>query len=367
MFLFTTPKPTESLPALPHAQSLKRASERTGISFDYLAKTAERESRFDATARAPTSTATGLFQFLDQTWLQMMRTEAPNLGRPELAQMIQPGRDGRLTVADPGLREQILKLRENPDAAALMAGLFAKRNGESLEQAVGRKPTDGELYVAHFLGAGGARELIGLKGSEPQAIAARRFPEAAAANRSVFFARDGRALTVSEVFDGLTRTFDQAGAQRTVPTLPDGQALPGAGYLRQARDSAPLHGLFRTGNEPVAAAVQREWSRLPRPTEGAQRVAFFPRGERASAPVMSDASPPALLSAPEAVRVTVPLPPGRPQAATPAPDGQGAPRRAARPDSAEIAAPPQGRARSVAARQAQPLDLLAFMRGTVRP
>src|SRR5205814_1390972 len=72
---------------------------------------------------------------------------------------------------------------------------------------IGRRPTDGELYMAHFMGAGGAAKLISNAEDNPQASGARLFPNAAAANHSIFFDGTGRARSVSEVYSVLTSRF----------------------------------------------------------------------------------------------------------------------------------------------------------------
>ena len=51
------------------AGSIKQAASTTGASFEYLLTTAKMESNFNPKAAASTSSARGLFQFIDQTWL----------------------------------------------------------------------------------------------------------------------------------------------------------------------------------------------------------------------------------------------------------------------------------------------------------
>jgi hypothetical protein len=343
MFLFTTPRadaapPQDARPATPHARDMRAAAERTGISFDYLARTAERESRFDPAAKAPTSSATGLFQFLDQTWLRMMRSEGPKLGLAREAAAISDAGGGRLSITDPAQREAILKLRENPAIASQMAAAFARQNRESLARAIGRSPSEGELYIAHFLGASGARDLIRLADGDPQAIAARHFPEAAAANRSVFHDAAGRARTAGEVRERLVAGFTRGPSQATPATR---EAVP---FFRDSRPRGPLTGLFRDAGEPVSRAVSETWGGLARRDRPgaigeATRVAFFPT--QAAAPVATDAAPPPVLPASP---VLTPLPPVRP---------------AALPESANAPARPPKPAR-------RPLDLLSFLAPAAR-
>ncbi|HHS82492.1 MAG TPA: hypothetical protein ENJ68_03130, partial [Devosia sp.] len=54
---------------------LTRAGDRSGVDFNYLVKTAFRESSFSSDARASSSSAVGLFQFLESTWLEVMKQD----------------------------------------------------------------------------------------------------------------------------------------------------------------------------------------------------------------------------------------------------------------------------------------------------
>src|SRR5947207_15383486 len=83
--------------------------------------------------------------------------------------------------------------RKDPTANSLMAGAFANSNAKVLTDRLGRKPTDGELYMAHFLGASGAARFIRAADANPNANAASLFPRAAHANRSIFYHKTGAA------------------------------------------------------------------------------------------------------------------------------------------------------------------------------
>ncbi len=188
----------------PHVISaIRRAAEATGVGFDYLVRTAQRESSLNPLARARTSSATGLFQFIDQTWLATLKTAGPKHGYGMYAAQIVQRKDGSFHVPDPQSRQQVMGLRYNADANALMGAEFASRNAAYLGGRIGRAPTEGELYVAHFLGAGGAAELIQAAQSRPTASAAALFPSAARANPSIFYA-NGQPLSVGQVYSRLT-------------------------------------------------------------------------------------------------------------------------------------------------------------------
>ncbi|MBA4334976.1 MAG: hypothetical protein C0420_08715, partial [Methylobacterium sp.] len=157
MFLFTTPQTRETQPANPVVSAIRDGAAKTGAGFDYLLKTAQRESSLEPDAKAKTSSATGLFQFIEQTWLSMVKQEGPKQGLASYADAISETGGGRLTVADPAAREKILELRKDPQVAAVMAGALTQKNREQLAGALGRQPHAGELYMAHVLGARGLR------------------------------------------------------------------------------------------------------------------------------------------------------------------------------------------------------------------
>ena len=149
------------------AGAIRQASQSTGASFNYLLATAQVESGLNPNAGASTSSARGLFQFIEQTWLATIKQSGSALGYGRYADAISQTASGRYEVSDPALRREILKLRSDPTANAVMAGAFTKSNADILSQRLGRAPSEGELYIAHFLGVGGAARLISLAASNP--------------------------------------------------------------------------------------------------------------------------------------------------------------------------------------------------------
>ena len=99
-----------------------------------------------------------------------------------------------------------------------MAGVLTQSNSFKLTGMIGRRPTDGELYIAHFLGVGGAGRLISKAESNPQASAAQLFPAAAAANRSIFYDRSGEPRSVSQVHSVLIGRYAAAANSQTART-----------------------------------------------------------------------------------------------------------------------------------------------------
>src|SRR5205823_12033491 len=193
------------------AGSIRQAPSTTGASFEYLLATAKMESNFNPKAAATTSSARGLFQFIDQTWLGTVKEAGAHLGYGKYADAITKDPSGSYSVSDPAARSAIMKLRDDPDAASSMAAVLTQSNSFRLTGKIGRRPTDGELYMAHFMGVGGAAKLISNAEDNPNASAARLFPNAAAANRSIFYEKGtGRARSVSEVYSVLTTRYGAA-------------------------------------------------------------------------------------------------------------------------------------------------------------
>lgn len=180
--------------------AIQRAAARTGVDFDYLLGQAKLESGLNANARAGTSSASGLYQFIEQSWLAVVKKHGSEHGMGWAADSIQRTSSGRYTVTG-GNRAQILGLRNNPEAASLMAAEHASDNKDAIEASTGRAATGTDLYMAHFLGLGGARTFLSAMKNNPDRSAAALFPGAARANRNVFYERDGSARSLAEVYD----------------------------------------------------------------------------------------------------------------------------------------------------------------------
>jgi hypothetical protein len=218
--------------------AIRQASAATGTSFSYLLATAQVESGLNPQAGASTSSARGLFQFVEQTWLGTIKQSGAALGYGRYAAAITRTASGHYVVKDPAMRQQILKLRNDPTANAVMAGAFTQTNAAYLTQKLGRPPSEGELYIAHFLGAGGAARLIGLAASNPGAKATDFFAGAAHANRSIFFDKQtGAARSVAAVRNVLTARYDVA---RLEPHNGAASAAAAPAAAQAANIAAPL-------------------------------------------------------------------------------------------------------------------------------
>ena len=164
--------------------------------------------------------------------------------------------DGDFIIKDKTLREEVLKLREDPQVAADLAAAFTRNNGAYLLEKFGRMPSPGELYIAHFLGAKGAEKMFTPGLADPNQIAAELFPKQAKANPTIFYA-DGQPRTIRQVYRALVAKHDGARSPPTRPSSPsrsaaepaakwpDAQAIPS----RFAPDDMSFTALFSTEGE----------------------------------------------------------------------------------------------------------------------
>ncbi|CAA7627462.1 transglycosylase SLT domain-containing protein [Magnetospirillum sp. SS-4] len=210
----------QSEPARPGrvVSGIREAAARTGVSFDYLLAQATQESGLDPHARNAKSSASGLFQFTASTWMDMVRRHGARHGLEAEAAAIVKGANGRLDVADKAARKAILDLRKDPGLSSLMAAEYARDNARVLERRLGRAATASDLYLAHFLGAGGAARVIEGKEDNPRHSARTLLPEAARANPEIF----RKATTVAGLYDKVQARFMSAmpdGADASRPAL----------------------------------------------------------------------------------------------------------------------------------------------------
>ncbi|ABI66136.1 MAG: protein-disulfide isomerase-like protein with CxxC motif [Maricaulis maris] len=275
-------------------RAIRQAAQETGTDFNFLVDTAARESNFDVRAEARTSSAAGMFQFIEQTWLGVMARRGAEHGYEEAAGAISQDANGRFVVSDASQREAILDLRFDAVASARMAGELAAENNRVIEARIGRPASGGELYAAHFLGAGGAAELIAAAQETPDQRADTLFPAAARANRPIFY-EDGRARTSREVLAVLThegngsgrinaRELASAAAVQGVGNMlmpaiaaADGSQSPDAGYGSISAPSpvvqsvASMRSNLRVGNGELSPALVEILASLDAPRSGRAR------------------------------------------------------------------------------------------------
>lgn len=180
--------------------AIARAAGATGVDFDFLLAQARIESNLKPQAKAATSSATGLYQFTNSTWLSTLSRHGEKHGMPWAVS----------AATDPAMRAQAMALRLDPQVSALMAGELANDNRAALTAALGHAPDASELYLAHFLGSAGASKFLGALATDPAQSAAGLMPSAATANRAIFYAPGGAARSVSEVMGVIRAKVESA-------------------------------------------------------------------------------------------------------------------------------------------------------------
>jgi hypothetical protein len=255
------------------------AARAAGVDFSYLLGQARLESGLNPTARARTSSATGLYQFIDQSWLAVVDRHGPQHGLDWASAAITRNARGRLTVSDPSARSAIMALRNDPVIASRMAAEHAADNRAYLEPRIGRTAQPVDLYLAHFLGAAGAARFLTAHASAPDSSAAALFPRAAAANRNVFYARDGRARSLAEVRDRFAERLANAGGAATAApagpaiTDPATQQVQPADWLRLTRAAA-------TSSDALGSAGSQRLSAGPGGGDDAMPALLSPQRAR---------------------------------------------------------------------------------------
>ena len=274
--------------------AIREGAQKSGADFSYLLKTAKQESSLDPKAKATGSSATGLFQFVEQTWLKTLKESGPQLGLSRYASAVVETKSGRLDVPDPAMRNEILKLRSDPKIASLMAGALTRSNAASLSDALGRKPDAADLYIAHVLGANGAAGLLRNSETHPETAASTLFPEAAKSNPALFFdPSTGKSKSVGDVKELLSQLHTKAGnAPLPASVFVDDKDEPPIAPLAYAHPDGPaLFSLFRnvgtvTPLNPVVGALWTEPEKFTpdTPSYFPKNVAGVPGANKASSP-----------------------------------------------------------------------------------
>ncbi len=175
-----------------------------GPDKDYLLKIARRESAMNPWARADRSSAAGLFQFTENTWLCMVLQAGPQFGVKTSFRLVRTD-DGRCRTPDSAERSRLLALRYDPVLSTKLAVALTSINDKQFVDSFGRLPSDNERYVLHVFGADGGTRLLQLAAAKPDLVAASILPAAARANPSLFYDGRGHARSVAEVVITLER------------------------------------------------------------------------------------------------------------------------------------------------------------------
>jgi len=185
--------------------AIRLSSVRTGVNFPYLMKLAATESNFEPASEAATSSATGMYQFTHDTWLNSLKMHGAKYGLvADYAAKIEyyVTRYGyqRPIVRDESMYQHLLALRKNPRISAMMAAETVRENQQKLAHSFDREPTETDLYLTHFLGADDAITFLRSLEKSPGMHAVELFPEAASSNHDIFHPETCAPRTVDEVY-----------------------------------------------------------------------------------------------------------------------------------------------------------------------
>lgn len=162
------------------ANMIAAASDMAGMDPGLMLTVGMMESSLKPKAGANSSTAKGLFQFIDGTWTEVLGKYGNKYGIPKNASVFDPW------------------------ANTLMGAEYLKEGARRIQGTLGRPATPVDLYMTHFLGGTGGSRFLGNMAANPNGIAAVDFEGPAQSNREVFF-KNGRALTYAEIYDALQR------------------------------------------------------------------------------------------------------------------------------------------------------------------
>lgn len=219
---FSTPKRPIS-PA--DTFGIRHAAKVTGQDFGFMMELAQAESGFRTGIKAETSSATGLYQFIDTTWLIELQRHGEKYGLGDIVKQIEVKKNKAGDIIDADIRDPMLKkyaldLRSDPRINSLMGAEFVKENKEILAAALPKKELNRtDQYLAHFMGSGGAVDFLSAMKKTPDASAADKFPAEAKSNPGVFQKPDGTDRSLKEVYDFFmkkfyTQDFDNAKAPK---------------------------------------------------------------------------------------------------------------------------------------------------------
>lgn len=129
------------------------AARVTAAPEGYLRALAGQEGLDDEDARNPRSSATGLMQFTEATWIAMLGQHGRRYGLPDrLANAIQPARGGGFRIVDRAARDEIMRLRNSGEWSAIMGGHLFHEEAEVMQRVRGRPVQVNEVYLGHFMG-----------------------------------------------------------------------------------------------------------------------------------------------------------------------------------------------------------------------
>ena len=189
---------------LAYKDMIDAASKMAGVDPRLMGIMAAIESSFKNKNLPGTSSAKGLYQFIDGTWATMLKKYGRKYGLSPKASPL------------------------DPRANTLMAAEFIKENIQTIKSAKpGGSVSDTDVYLAHFLGGTGYRKFIR---TDPNAVAAAAMPKEAAANKGIFYNKAQQPYTVGQIYQNMNNLLSTRAKQFKINAV-QGVALPAASTI----------------------------------------------------------------------------------------------------------------------------------------
>ena len=196
--------------------TLVKAAEKTGVDPVYLMTLADVESSLEPQAKAPTSSAEGLFQFIDQTWLEVLYHHAEAHGFAGAAEAVRMV-DDEVVVADESKRAWLFGLKRDPYLAALGGRTHHGRSARA--PGAGRARTRrGRALPRSLLRRQGRRALPQSPGRAAGRGRREAVPEGAKANLGLFSGAQGLRAARSRSPNSTTASTPRSSAASTATT-----------------------------------------------------------------------------------------------------------------------------------------------------
>jgi len=215
------------------------AGKMVGVDSNLMATMVAAESGFNPGVKAGSSSASGLMQFISDTWKAMVKKYGPKYGIP------------------PGTSPFDAK------ANLLMGAEYIKENIQSMQKYLKRKVTDTDVYMGHFMGTGGAKQFLT---ADPSTIGATMFPAAAAANPTIYYDK-GRPKTLAEIYEHFSWLLKKRSKDNGIPLGTGGGdiLLPADGKPASNTAATPSSETAPIGTVPTTGPTGISASPLPSP------------------------------------------------------------------------------------------------------
>lgn len=187
--------------------AMYRASEKTGVNFDLLALKAMMESDLGRITQSSSSSARGAFQFVDATWLLLIKRYGDRIGYAEYAHAINydPELKDYFIESDSFSKSDILALRDNEDIATMIKSYQIQDEVRVIKRYKnGAEVNATDHYIVHMLGLAMAKTYYELLMAESPIILTnlknQYFAQAIAVNKSFFYDANGNGLNAAQSY-----------------------------------------------------------------------------------------------------------------------------------------------------------------------